>query len=329
MLEKLNPCPIAYCSSWMSIEQSLWFVDAEQASAFPSKKEGKKANNGMLLRKRKAGAAAHVTFNSLAGVVVEGVTDSGRPKKRVRTSPRERKGKTSDAAQIHEASGEMLEELSLPGVVVSLDRPSSSSSSTAFSFSSIHSGTPTKETKLQLMGVDAPLAPSITASPTSASVAQLSAPEPKRRSVRQAHKRGDTSTPSSAALNIDLSLHTPTSDIMSLTNTPSVQDSALPAGQEQDGSRPVITRARSSSSSCASAVTVVSNALSATTVVDEEASEKSKEVDKEVGMEKEGKLRTSGRARKSAAKKVEAEVAEKVGSAPRKGRARQRTVGRK
>ncbi|KAI0685781.1 hypothetical protein BC835DRAFT_1455062 [Cytidiella melzeri] len=65
----------------MSIEQSLWFVDAEQASAFPSKKEGKKANDGMLLRKCKAGAAAHVTFDPLAGVVVEGVTDSGRPKK--------------------------------------------------------------------------------------------------------------------------------------------------------------------------------------------------------------------------------------------------------
>ncbi|KAI0695015.1 hypothetical protein BC835DRAFT_1415069 [Cytidiella melzeri] len=228
------------------------------------------------------------------------------PCQRVRTSPRERKGKTSNAAQIHEVNREMLQEISLLCVVVSLDWPSSSSSLTAFSPSSIHSGTPTKEMKLELMGVDAPPAPSITASPTSASVAQLSVPEPNY-----------------------LSLLTPTWDITSLTNTPSVQDSALPASQEQDGSRPVITRARLSSLLCASAVTVVSNALSATTVVDKEASEKSKKVDKEVGMEKEGKLRTSGRARKSAAKNVEAEVAKKVGSAPRKGRARQRTVGKK
>ncbi|KAI0688786.1 hypothetical protein BC835DRAFT_1441584 [Cytidiella melzeri] len=255
---QLNPCPIAYCSSWMSIEQSFWFVDAEQASAFPLKKEGKKANNGMLLRKRKAGAAAHVTFDPLAGVTAVGQRRGSGP---VRTSSRERKGKTSDAAQIHEANGEMLEELSLPGVVVLLNRPSSSSLSTAFSPKSIHSGTPTKETKLELMGVNAPLAPSITASPTSAPVAQLSAPEPKRRSL--AHS--------------DLGYHVLNKYALCarLCFASGPRARRFEAGDHESKVKQFVV---------CNAVTVVLNASRTTTVVDKEASEKSKEVNKEVGM---------------------------------------------
>jgi hypothetical protein len=305
----MNPCPIAYYSNWMSTEQTLWFIDRLQVSAYPPKKEGKKANNGMLLRKRKAGASAHVTFDPLAGVVVEGVTDMGPPKKKARTGAKEARAK-SVAAQNGDANGDLLEELLLPEVVVSLER-SSSGSSTAGSTATGKEDI--KKTKLELIGVDAPDMPS--------SIVPAQSPAPARRSTRQAHKRGDTATPSSAAAKLDANADalTPASDMTSLTATPSAHGSVLPdvsevqvldeqAGHSEGLERPVVTRARSSSSSCGSTATAVSigGSSGTDTAVEEGQGENEKAKTKVVGHDK--TVRSSARARKPAIKKVEVDV---------------------
>ncbi|KAI0812691.1 hypothetical protein BC629DRAFT_955787 [Irpex lacteus] len=366
----MKPCPIAYSYNWMSVEICLWMIEEHQSYTFGENKEGKKAANGMLLRKRKSGAGK-VVFDPLAGKSIEGVTDE-RPKKRVRMSARTKKTQDNAAVPSREPEAEtMLEALPLSGVVVSLEQ-SSSGSSTAVSPDSEAPPEPTKDaTKLELMGVDAPQPASTIASSSSSSPRPSTTklpPPTTRRSARQAHKhkRGETASPSTPSTHLD----SPASEITSLAaSTPPSEQPALPLplplssvaeAETKGGSeeRPVITRARSSSSSCASEVTVVSDAPSVesvVTVVAEEAGHletkskvvamveeivdnKEQQQDKENGKEVVGKVRASGRTRRPAVKKVEAEDvkdgaagAEKVvdGLPGVKGRSRRRVVGRR
>lgn len=329
----MKPCPITHVYNWMSVEQNLWMIEAEQVSAFPEFKDGKKVPSGMMLRKRKPG---EISNDPLVGQHIDGVTNV-RPKKRLRASGKAKKVVT--VVPITETNEELLEELALPDVVVALEQ-SSSGSSTAVSPGEQPT---TKETKLELLGIDAPPEQSLIAQsrPTSPSPVQPSAP--KRRSARHAHKRAEPATPTSPPAKLDSETLTPTSDAASLVATPSTQEEpALPDIQEQE-ERPIITRARSSSSSCSSSVTVVSNAStsSADTAVDEEAavgnSDKIAAVVQDTVKEREEgvKLRASGRARKPAMKKIEADavedalVAEKVVIVPTKSVKRRRAVKRR
>ena len=285
-------------------------IEAEQVSAFPEFKDGKKVPSGMMLRKRKPG---EISNDPLVGQHIDGVTNV-RPKKRLRASGKAKKAIT--VAPIAEINEELLEELPLPDVVVALEQ-SSSGSSTAVSPADESA---TKETKLELLGVDSPPEPSLIAQSRPTSPSPVQPPAPKRRSARQAHKRVEPATPTSPPANLDSETLTPTSDAASLVTTPSTQgEPALPEVQEQEG-RPIITRARSSSSSCSSSMTVVSNVStsSADTVVDEEAaagaSDKVGAVVEETEMEREEgvKVRASGRARKPAMKKIEADAVEEA-----------------
>ena len=329
----MKPCPITHVYNWMSVEQNLWMIEAEQVSAFPEFKDGKKVPSGMMLRKRKPG---EISNDPLVGQHIDGVTNV-RPKKRLRASGKAKK--TITVAPIAEINEELLEELPLPDVVVALEQ-SSSGSSTAVSPADESA---TKETKLELLGVDSPPAPSLIAQSRPASPSPVQPPAPKRRSARQAHKRVEPATPTSPPANLDSEILTPASDAASLVATPSSQEEpALPEVQEQEG-RPIITRARSSSSSCSSAMTVVSNVStsSADTAVDEEAaagdSDKLAAVVEETEKEREEgvKVRASGRARKPAMKKIEADaveealIAEKVVIVPTKSVKKRRASGRR
>lgn len=320
----MKPCPIAFSYGWLSVSQSLWLVDAAQTTAFPAKKEGKKANNGMMLRKRKAGVHA-----APVDVIVENVEVVGEPpNKRARITRNSGKAKarvrqdaSAPAIAPVEAEDELLSKLLLPVLTVSVDQDQEEGF--APSTSSDHAA---KATLLELMGVDAPLTSSIIVDASSAAVSQtsssssgtLSPPEPTRRSARQATRRPTISS-STAPANIDAM--SPTSDITAL-DSPSVSPVALVADlTDPVVARPVVGRARSSSSSCGSASTVVSETSSsgAETAVEPEdekesvskaGSKRKRGLETVVEEEKVVPVRASTRVRKPAAKKIEATAAE-------------------
>ncbi|KAI0093116.1 hypothetical protein BDY19DRAFT_902916 [Irpex rosettiformis] len=322
----MKPCPITHTYNWMSPDQNLWIIEAEQVHAFPECKDGKKAANGMMLRKRKPG---EVSNDPLHGISIEGVTDI-RPKKRLRTSVKAKKSK--NVAPSEEYNEELLEELPLPNMVVSLEQ---SLSDPPIPSDGESPGSPTKETKLELIGVEAPPESSVIAESLLTSLSPVELSAPTRRSARQAHRRTETVTPSSSPAKPDSAALTPISEITSLATTPNTpEESVLPEVQEE---RPIITRARSNSSSCSSSVTAVSNdsTFSADTVVDEEATESTKTQNGRIVGEKGAKIRASGRARKPAMKKIEADaveealVAEKVVITATKSAKRKRVAGKR
>lgn len=256
---------------------------------FPQKKEGKKANNGMLLRKRKeqAGGAA----------AVEDIAE--RPRKRTRAT------KATDNTT--------------PSIAEDVPAPATTSLSPPLA-------TPPREARVavtrstRLMDVDEQLptpSPDVSSSTPATSTRKSvrtatasPAPEPARRSARRNKLvEPDVNTPIAA------------SDDVTPTPTPSPP-------QVVDGvtSHPAIARARSSSTSGGSSTAVSDTRFaSVETVVEAEVTVESKAGQKRKrGAEKaveeieveEKKTRTSGRVRKPAAKvqkdTVEPELNEKA-----------------
>lgn len=286
MYEDLVPCPIDSPIGWIGIRENLWFVEGLQLNLFPQKKEGKKANNGMLLRKRKEQAAGVA--------VVEDVAE--RPRKRTRAT------KAPDSV--------------IPLTTQDVSAPATTSLTPPLA-------TPPREARAaitrstRLMDVDEQLiTPSADAnSSTPAAPARRSArtattspaPEPARRSARRNKVEPDVNASIAA------------SDDVTSTPTPSPQT-------DDAASRPVIARARSNSTSGGSSTAVSDTRFaSVETVVEAEAAAESKTGQKRKrGAEKaieeieveEKKTRTSGRVRKPAAKvqkdAVEPEVEEKT-----------------
>lgn len=296
----LSPCPIASPVGWLGISENLWLVDGLQASVFPTKKEGKKVDNGMLLRKRKAQA------NAAAAAQVQGGATGDleeRPRKRTRTTKASEKCNT-EHAEVPVALVPQSDVVEAPEV--SVEKPQAD-----------------KATKLELIGVDLPPpstleVQSAPAGPGGHHLVEPS-PEPTRRSARQANKKNPAASAAS----------TPMSDIASLPDTLSPMSSASASVDEQ---RPSITRARSSSSSSGSSTAVSDTGSGGDTAVEPDSIEgaakgkgkATQEDDVDVTGTEKAPVRTSGRVRKPAKKALHVEEEEilpkKVAAAPAENR---------
>ena len=276
---------------WQGIAENLWLVEGLQASIHPTKKEGKRVDNGMLLRKRKAQAARSGPAS----------TESGEPpKKRTRTSKAAGKENTEGDAT---AQTSELPALPLPqlDVIQPTDAPGAVEQPL------------NKTAKLELMGVDSPfsgmdvLASAAAQPSTRASAAPATAsPEVVRRSARQANRRLPAGAASGAS--------TPMTDITSLPGTLSPVPS-VPA-EVEEVQRPPMTRARSSSASSGSSTAVSETGSAGDTAVEPDSVEteghaktksggKRKRAEEDVDIEGDAEkapVRTSGRVRKPAKK---------------------------
>lgn len=283
---ELSPCPIESPVGWIGIPENMWLLDGLQSSLFPTKKEGKKVENGMLLRKRKAQAnAAAAALAALPADVEE------RPKKRTRTTKATEKENTEVAAS---ADPSELPALPLPQLDVipstEEDKPVD------------------KAMKLELIGVNSPFTESVVIESSPARPARhtvqagAASPEVTRRSTRQANKKLPGGPASAAS--------TPMTELGSLPDTLSPV-SSVPA-EVEEAQRPPITRARSSSSSSGSSTAVSDTGSGGDTAVEPDAVEsdgkgkasaKRKRVDEEAQAEADKTaVRTSGRVRKPAKK---------------------------
>ncbi|EKM54020.1 uncharacterized protein PHACADRAFT_257601, partial [Phanerochaete carnosa HHB-10118-sp] len=237
----LSPCPIESPVGWLGIQENLWLVDGLQASLFPTKKEGKKVDNGMLLRKRKAQANAAAISQAQAGATGE---LEERPRKRTRTAKANEK-ENAEQAEVPTAP------MPQPDIIEAPDAPAEN----------IHAD---KVTKLELIGAELPPASTLEVeSATNRSAGhQMAAPspEPTRRSTRQANKKNPT--PSAAS--------TPMTEIGSLPDTLSPISSA-PASVDEP--RPPLKRARSSSSSSGSSTAVSDTGSGGDTAVEPDSGE--------------------------------------------------------
>jgi hypothetical protein len=279
---EFSPCPIETPIGWVGTTENLWLVEGLQASLFPTKKEGKKVDNGMMLRKRKAQA---IVDPSIAAVPAATVETEDRPRKRTRTS------------RVIEKENVQTQPLSQSDAVpdttaTSEEKPTS------------------KASKLELVGVELPPMSSIevvplhVSQPARATLA-VPSPEPTRRSTRQANKRPATGRAASVA-------STPMTELASLPETLSPISSS-PAEVAEEAPRPPLTRARSSSSSSGSSTAVSDTGSAGDTTVEPDSAEgdgkdkgmaKTKDTESE---EKTAVVRTSGRVRKPAKKALHVE----------------------
>lgn len=272
----LSPCPIESPVGWLGIPENLWLVDGLQASLFPTKKEGKKVDNGMLLRKRKAQANASAAIHAQDGATA--VLEE-RPRKRTRT------------AKAHEK--EVNEQAELPAAPLPevIEAPAASAENN-------HTD---KATKLELIGVELPPTGTVEVEQVANRPAnrhhEEPSPEPTRRSARQAKKNNPAVSTAS----------TPMTELGSLPETLSPMSSAPASVDEQ---RPPITRARSSSSSSGSSTAVSDAGSGGDTAVEPDSNEllnkgkgKAKQEDDTDAVDNEkAPIRTSGRVRKPAKK---------------------------
>ncbi|GJE97418.1 hypothetical protein PsYK624_136360 [Phanerochaete sordida] len=277
-----SPCPIESPVGWLGIQENLWLVDGLQASQFPTKKEGKKVDNGMLLRKRKAHASAAAAAQVHVGAAGE---LEERPRKRTRTT------KVAEKQVAEEA------ELATPPV------PQSDIAEAPTVLVEHHHAD--KATKLELIGVELPpsstLEVEVVAKHSADRQAEEPSPEPTRRSARQASKKNPATSAAS----------TPMTELGSLPETLSPMSSAPASVDEQ---RPTLTRARSSSSSSGSSTAVSDTGSGGDTAVEPDSNEGSSKGKGKAKLEDEADadvekapVRTSGRVRKPAKKALHVE----------------------